>query len=98
MLLEGGKGKEVVSFQGSPWKVSMMLILTGVRSDLRGIWKKRGVGNDKADCTPFPGRARGAEVFHGVLVSLSSPLSFSVSGAFFFEKLTQDHSCNVSFY
>lgn len=37
VLLEGGKKKGVVIFQKSPWKVSMMLILTAVRSDLRHL-------------------------------------------------------------
>lgn len=68
--------------QKSPWKVSMTLTLTGVRSSPSGPGKK-GEVSDRADCGSFPGSALAAEVFHRVLVSLSSPLSSSVSGAFF---------------
>lgn len=57
VLLEGGKEKGVVFFQKSPWKVSMMLILITVSSDLRSIWKKWEV---KHDCNSFSGCARGA--------------------------------------
>ena len=60
----------------------MMLILTGVRSSLSSVQKKGGF-NGRVGCSSFPGSAPAAKVFHRVLVSLSSPLSFSVSGAFF---------------
>lgn len=59
---------------------------------------EEGSYKDKVDCSSFPGCAPGAQVFHRVLVSLSSPTLFFCVGCLFFEKLTQDHSCNVSFY
>lgn len=71
----------MVFIQKSPWKVSMTLVLTGVRSGLSSVPK--GEFNDRVDCSSFPGSSLAAKVFHRVVVSLSSPLSFSVSGAFF---------------
>ena len=95
---EGGQGVGAVFIQKSPWKVSMMLIPTWVRSRLSGVWEKWGVTMTRWAAAPFLPAEPGAKVSHRVLVSLSSPTLFFCVGCLFFEKLTQDHSCNVSFY
>ena len=79
----GWEGSGVVFFQNSSWKVSMMLILTGVRSGLSGIWAKRGVTTTRwaaAPCLAVPQVPRfSIESWSHCL----PPLSFSVLGAFF---------------
>ena len=60
---EGGKGVGAVFIQKSPWKVSMMLILTWVRSSPSGVWEKWGVTDDNVGCSSFPGCKAGCQGF-----------------------------------
>ena len=91
-----GRGGSVHSEEPLESKYDANSDLGEVRSG--GGLEKRGVSDDKVGCSSLPGCAPGAKVFHRVLVSLSSPTLFFCVGCLFFEKLTQDHSCNVSFY
>jgi hypothetical protein len=96
-ILEGGKGTWTVFIQQSPWEVSMRANADGVRYGLKSTWKEQAATMTRGP-TLLSWPCPCGKVFHRVLVSLSSPtLSFCV-GCLFFEKLTQDHSCNVSFY
>lgn len=81
VLVGGGQGRGG-AHQEEPLESKYDANSNGVRSVLRASWEGTGRSEDRVAAPPFLARP-GAEVFHGVLVSLSSPLSLPVLGAFF---------------
>ena len=80
---EGGKGVGALFIQKSPWKVSMMLIPTWVRSDLVVVWRSGEFRTTRWAAAPCLAASRAPRFSIESWSHCLPPLSFSVLGAFF---------------